>query len=544
MLQVTLFPKKQLMANLKQIIDKYASEILELSANGVKKADIARSLIDSYSLEIPSDKFDSFRRGISKFIEDNEDAKLQQELSTPLAEDENELASKVKNDFTESELKDIDSADQDNDEEDEEDYDELLKDASEHKDKYWYISETDTYFVVIPGYNGPLKFSGTLIRELKNMYSYLGREGGLTINQVCRAVKLPRRVIICIKTYMGWTHDSDPYTNEEMLTGDIDEMVDRSLEDKKFQWFQKYTRKEQKMIEDAANKWWQMKGTVINPFVEKMIKEMKEYHARPVKKLIKGKGDPHALVIGPFDLHFGKYAWEGDTGSVYNREKAKTLLLESTDNIIKEVTDKNIDKVIIPVGSDFFHVDTINGTTTRGTPQDTDGNLVQIMVEGNQLMIEFVERLRAVADVELILTAGNHDYVLSHQLIEVLAAYYRECKDVSVTRCYHFRQYALYGKTLLGFTHGDETKLPDLPLLMATEAKEMWAQAEHKAFFTGHLHHEMSKDHKGVKVYQMPSLAGTDRWHHKKGYVGSVKGLAAYLVHADKGVRITVMENV
>jgi hypothetical protein len=102
----------------------------------------------------------------------------------------------------------------------------------------------------------------------------------------------------------------------------------------------------------------------------------------------------------------------------------------------------------------------------------------------------------------------------------------------------------LYGNTLLGFTHGDETKLVDLPLLMATETPKLWSTATHKAFFTGHLHHEMLKDHKGVKIYQMPSLAGTDRWHHKKGYVGSVKGLAGYLVHKEKGVRVTVLENI
>ena len=132
---------------------------------------------------------------------------------------------------------------------------------------------------------------------------------------------------------------------------------------------------------------------------------------------------------------------------------------------------------------------------------------------------------------------------MSHQLLEVLAAYYRNCDDVKVTRIYHFRQYKTYGNTLLGFTHGDETKLSDLPILMATEAKEEWGEAVHKAFFTGHLHHEMSKDLNGVKVYQMPSLSGTDRWHHKKGYVGSVKGLGAYLVHQTKGVRHTIMEN-
>jgi hypothetical protein len=79
---------------------------------------------------------------------------------------------------------------------------------------------------------------------------------------------------------------------------------------------------------------------------------------------------------------------------------------------------------------------------------------------------------------------------------------------------------------------------------MATEAKELWSKANFKAFFTGHLHHELVKDNKGVKVYQMPSLSGSDRWHHYNGYVGSERGLAAYLIHETKGVRVNLLENV
>jgi hypothetical protein len=159
-------------------------------------------------------------------------------------------------------------------------------------------------------------------------------------------------------------------------------------------------------------------------------------------------------------------------------------------------------------------------------------------------MVEFIDILRQVADVEIILTAGNHDFKLSHVLLQYLGAYYRECEDVNVIKCHQFRQYFKYGNTLMGFTHGDGTKLQDLPFLMAREASELWSQTEHRAFFTGHLHHEMVKDYKGVKVFQMPSLSGSDRWHHNNGYEGSTRALHAYIIHPKNGIKATLMANV
>jgi hypothetical protein len=166
------------------------------------------------------------------------------------------------------------------------------------------------------------------------------------------------------------------------------------------------------------------------------------------------------------------------------------------------------------------------------------------MVEGQQLMVEFIDLLRQVSEVEIILTAGNHDFKLSHVLLQYLGAYYRNCQDVNVIRCHKFRQYFEYGENLLGFTHGDGTKLQDLPFLMANEAAESWSRTKHRSFFTGHLHHEMVKDFKGVKVFQMPSLSGSDRWHHNHGYEGSTRALHGYILHPTKGIRVTLMANV
>lgn len=496
---------------LPSLVEKYASDISDLYQRGYSSTQISKYLISEYEVDLGSFQMDSFRRSISNYVKDN--------LIGLMVEDEMILQNAPK-------------------EEKQEDQDVKLSSSYEHHSSYYYDDVKDLYIIYIK--SKPYKFTGTIIRDMKSRYSNLDGSPE-SVNQICRNFEIPRNIFIQIKTILGWTHDSDPFTDEEMFSRSEEEMVQDALQKRKFSFFQKFTRQEEKMIRDAANNWWAFKGLTLNPLVEKL----QDVLAKPiVPKIDLPKGDKHAIVISPFDLHYGKYAWGGEVMEEYSREKARELLISKTNELVGDIVKYNVEKVIIPVGSDFFHVDTLSGTTTKGTPQDCDGTFIQIMVEGQKLMIEFIEIMRNVAEVEIILTAGNHDFTLSHVLLEHLSAYYRQCTDVKVSKCHRFRQYFSYGNTLMGFTHGDQTKITDLPYRMAAEAPEMWSNAKYKAFFTGHLHHELVKDINGVKIFQMPSLSGSDRWHHNNGYEGSTRSLHAYVIHSEKGIKSTLMANV
>jgi len=508
--------------SLRDLVIKYEEEILKLSQQGLNNSEIARKIIADHGIVLENTQTDSFRKAISK--------RLSEDPSTDVLE--RSIQEKFEKD------------DSINDEDVEaviESEKELAKSAYKkykHNTDYYYDETKDLYIVYIK--NKAYNFTGTIIRDMKARYSSLTGSPE-TINEICRNFEIPRNIFIALKSILGWTHDSEPFTDEEMFLRNEQEMVEDALQKRKFSFFQKYTRQEEKMIKDAANNWWAFKGLTLNPLAEKLENVFAQYK---VEKIKLPEGEPHALVISPFDLHYGKYAWSGEVREEYNRNMARELLLTKAQEIISDVVKYNIEKIIVPVGSDFFHVDTLGGTTTKGTPQDCDGTFIQIMVEGQQLMVEFIDMLRQVSEVEIILTAGNHDFKLSHVLLQYLGAYYRNSDDVNVIRCHKFRQYFEYGKNLLGFTHGDGTKLQDLPFLMANEASDSWSRTKHRAFFTGHLHHEMVKDFKGVKVFQMPSLSGSDRWHHNNGYEGSTRALHGYIVHPERGIRVTLMANV
>ena len=87
----------------------------------------------------------------------------------------------------------------------------------------------------------------------------------------------------------------------------------------------------------------------------------------------------------------------------------------------------------------------------------------------------------------------------------------------------------MYGKNLIGTTHGDGAKFQDLPLLMAQEASEHWSETKHRYVYTHHVHHKTSKDFVGVTVESLRSPSGTDSWHHRNGYQHNPKAVEGFI---------------
>ena len=50
--------------------------------------------------------------------------------------------------------------------------------------------------------------------------------------------------------------------------------------------------------------------------------------------------------------------------------------------LLNRVNLDTIDNILFPIGSDFFHYDNIEVTTTNGTRQDTQTTLRQVFREG------------------------------------------------------------------------------------------------------------------------------------------------------------------
>lgn len=227
------------------------------------------------------------------------------------------------------------------------------------------------------------------------------------------------------------------------------------------------------------------------------------------------------------DLHLGKYCWEAETGSQYDLTIAARTFRAALDDLLGKGAALKPAQILLPIGNDFFNVDNLARTTTAGTPQDESGRWQESFLAGRKLMVEAIEQCRAVAPVQVVMVAGNHDTQRLYYLGETLAAWFRHCPDVQVDASPTQRKYVRWHRTLIGFTHGDNEPVANLPIIMATEQREAWACTAHHEWHVGHLHARQKKcfqavaDQHGVIVRVIPSLCPSDAWHKAKGYQGA-----------------------
>jgi hypothetical protein len=120
--------------------------------------------------------------------------------------------------------------------------------------------------------------------------------------------------------------------------------------------------------------------------------------------------------------------------------------------------------------------------------------------------------------VKVFMTPGNHNPDAAGWMALVLDAYYEREKRVDVERSPSPFYYARFGKCLIGITHGDKIKLPELPSIMAADRAEDWGQTKHRYWWTGHIHHTKHQEYRGCFVEAFNTLAASDAWHHASGY--------------------------
>lgn len=248
------------------------------------------------------------------------------------------------------------------------------------------------------------------------------------------------------------------------------------------------------------------------------------------------------LEINIFDLHFGKLCWGLETGDNYDTKIARKRYLAAISDIISKVQCYDIKKILFPIGNDFFNSDNLNNTTTAGTPQDEDVRWQKTFKAGRELLIEGIDMLTQIAPVDVVVVQGNHDWERSFYVGDVLSCWYNNNKDVTVNNEPTPRKYYKFGKCLIAYTHGNNEKVLDLPLLVASERPDLWAETKYREIHIGHLHHKKeikfmsTQETKGVVIRYMRSLSGTDAWHNLKGYKGGIQACEAFVWDENVGM--------
>ena len=406
---------------------------------------------------------------------------------------------------------------------------------------YVYNEDTDTYITYLPNSSKPIILSGESHRGILRAYSNFDGTPS-SINEIAREFAIPRNILVKYLKAHNITHDSEPFSVEEIKSRSEEDLVEEALQITRSALF--------KQIEQAKWKQTQKEALAWRKFHNDLILPLESLNRVPVevRKLdLKRQGKEFAIVLGLTDFHYGKYSDPLENGASFGKKEAEEMLFQATQEVLKRVTCMGKpEKIIIPIGSDFLHMDTDKGTTTSGTAQDLDGTPAEILTGACDLLNKWLNSLRQVAPLELVLMSGNHDRLLGISLLLYVEALFTNCKDVTVHRQRCPRTYVTYGSNLIGFAHGDGVKkTKDLVGHMARENPNDWAVSKHKTIYTGHLHFEKTDTDAvfGVTRYQIPSLSGPDRWHSLNGFEGAPRMLPAYIHDKEEGLISIVYSN-
>lgn len=248
-----------------------------------------------------------------------------------------------------------------------------------------------------------------------------------------------------------------------------------------------------------------------------------------------------SLEISLSDYHLGKkHVGYEDNNIEVRKQRYFNVVCEL---VAKTKALYNIDTIVFPISNDFFHTDNYQHQTTNGTPQDTIVDFGEEYEHGFDLLVKTITYLKENCDiVEVILVQGNHDRTKSYYLAHALDVYFQETDNIYFDRSNSLIKGITLGNTFIGYHHGN-CKLDDLPLLFAThpEYGRDFGNSIYREIHTGDKHHYMAKELKGVRIQQMPSLSGTDRWHLDNNFVHSIRAGLGLIYDSVRG-KITEFE--
>lgn len=242
------------------------------------------------------------------------------------------------------------------------------------------------------------------------------------------------------------------------------------------------------------------------------------------------------------DVHIGKLTWGEETGIdsdiKIQTESAKCVI----EKLLAHAQHYPVERILFPIGHDFYNVDNQFNTTAHGTPQQEDTRWRKTFKVGWTLAADMINLCAQIAPVDVYIIPGNHDEERSYYLGEVLSALYQNTNRVRVDNSAKARKYYLYGKNLIGMAHGYHEKITKLKDLMSYEVPDLWAQSTFREWHTGDKHHKEDYLHKthetdyGVVIRILRSLTPPDAFHYNKGYVGSLRASESFLWDKECGL--------
>lgn len=350
--------------------------------------------------------------------------------------------------------------------------------------------------------------------------------------------------------------DLDDTTKRAKAVNDLWRNYNR-VNDRKLENFEKHSRIKAIKKWQGADGEWKTSIAYENPntkldletFRKDLVKDIAEYELPSFKAKYDTYNEVLAL-INISDAHLDKLTLVTETGVGSTIEDNVKVFKTKFDEMLTTAKAFSPEIIVFPVNGDLFNTNDDRGTTKRGTPQDVSVKHHDAFKIGLKLIRECIDKASTVAKVIVPVIRGNHDEDAIFYLGTALEAIYDGHPNIEIEASRKSRKYIEYGQNLLGFAHGDYEKPDQLPLTMAEEQKQSWANTSYRQWFLGDKHHsrefmmQRGKDYIGCKVTYLRAITPSDNWHVKSGYIGVPKTTNLFLFDIEKGEKANFSFNV
>jgi len=272
---------------------------------------------------------------------------------------------------------------------------------------------------------------------------------------------------------------------------------------------------------------------------EAILREFAETLAEGVKGLAPLTPPPsHTLsdllcVYPQGDPHVGLHSWWAEAGEDFDLKIAERLMCAAIDRLVA-IAPASESALLLNLG-DMFHADNQRNESQSGHKLDVDGRWAKVQQVGLRAMLHCIRRLlEKHKRVILRINLGNHDGHSAYALAMMISCYFHDEPRVEVDLSPAVAWYFQFDKNLIGSTHGDTIKGPDMPAIMAADVPELWGATKHRMWFVGHVHHQDIKEYRGCTVEYFRTLAARDAWHAGQGYRAG-RDMRLIVLHREHG---------
>jgi hypothetical protein len=271
---------------------------------------------------------------------------------------------------------------------------------------------------------------------------------------------------------------------------------------------------------DVTQTW--VKTAIDEPSIEEIsaqIREALDTYVPPAANLIAPERvETDLCTVYPLaDWHVGLLSWQKETKHNWDLKIGQGVIKNAMTRMIA-CSPNAAQGVVLGLG-DLMHADNYrNQTAKSGHFLDVDGRYPRVLLVSTQLIIFTIDlALQKHANVLVRILPGNHDDQSAIAVTLAVMMYYRDNPRVTVDDDAGRFWWWSWGKVLLGATHGDQAKMKDLPLIMATRNPEAWGRSKWRYIYTGHIHKETGHDN-GAKVESFQTPVAPDSWTVGMGY--------------------------